>query len=78
MSTTEKGTYRLVICLDVDADSLEHAYERVYRTMGSVDREDFQWESTDEAYDTEGGEVDPNEMQQARMTTFAKLNSGAV
>lgn len=68
------SNYRLVICLDVEADSLEQAYERVYTTMGTVDREDFQWESTDEAYDPDGGEVDAEEMQQARMAVFRRLN----
>lgn len=65
------GTWRLVICLDVEACSLEQAYERVYDIMGTVDSEDFQWESTNEAYDPEGGSIDLEEMQDARMKVFA-------
>jgi hypothetical protein len=43
----EGGTYRFVVCLYVEADSLEEAYERVYRKMGTVDQEDFQWEEAE-------------------------------
>lgn len=70
--------YRLVICLDVEADSLESAYEKVYRTMGGVDCREFQWESTDEAYDEDGNQVEEEEMQRVRHTVFARLNSEAV
>jgi len=68
----EPGVYRLVICLDVEAYNLEQAYERVYDTMGTVDAEDFQWESTNEAFDPEGDAIDPDEMQEARMKVFAR------
>ena len=67
-------TYRFVICLDVNEDTLEEAYEQVYKTMGTVDTEPFQWESTDEVFDPDGAHVDPEDVQKARMKVFKKLN----
>jgi len=67
-------TYRFVVCLDVEADSLEEAYSELYTSMGKVDRSSFQWESTDEAFDPDGNPVTPEEVQEARMSTFARLN----
>lgn len=68
--------YRLVLCLDVNAGSLEEAYRKAYETMNDVCAKSdntLEWESTDEAFDAEGEPVSPETMQDARMTVFANL-----
>ena len=66
--------YRIIIAIDVEAESPEMAYERVSEEMKTVDTEDFQWESTDEWYDDDGNVIDEDEVQRIRMAVFAKLN----
>lgn len=62
----EKRPYRLVVCLDVEAESLKDAYGRVYEAMGKLP-EGFDWESSDEAFDPEGELIDVNDLGRARM-----------
>ena len=68
--------YRFVICVDVDADDLKSAYGKLFRFMGvkqapvGINRSDIDWESTDENYDDDGEEIDPDVMQAARMEVF--------
>jgi len=49
-------SYRLVICVDVDASSLEEAYGKVYEAMGKITGvgTGLDWSSDDEWYDPEG------------------------
>jgi hypothetical protein len=71
--------YRFVICVDIEADDLHLAYAKLYDFMGrnspvGWNRKDLDWESTDENYDHDGDEIDPDVMQAARMEVFADRN----
>lgn len=59
-----KQPYRLVVMLDVDADSLEEAYRKTHGVMTTLcsENKDFEWESTDENYDPSGEAIDPSVM----------------
>lgn len=61
--------YRLVVCIDIPAVTLEEAYHRLYYTMAGLPK-DIEWESTDEAFDQEGELIPPNKVQEARMKFF--------
>lgn len=56
---------RLVICLDVEANTLEAAYGRVHRFMRTLP-DGWYWESTDEAFDHHGEVIPPDDIQKAR------------
>jgi hypothetical protein len=62
-------SYRVVVCVDVDAPNLAVAYGLVYKAMSATGLE---WESSDEWFDeddnSDGG--DPDELQAARMAYF--------
>ena len=62
--------YRLVICIDVAADNLVQAYNEVYNALNKSPPS-IEWESTDEAYDPHGVEIEPEEIQRVRMTQQA-------
>ena len=64
------SSYRLVVCIDIEADSLTEAYRKIHQTMTDTGLE---WESSDEAYDTEGEEISPEELSAARMSVLASL-----
>lgn len=71
--------YRFVICVDVDADSLEMAYSKLTDFMAPTARaasDDINWESSDESYDDDGDPIDPDVMQTARMKVSADGNTG--
>jgi len=68
-------TYRLVVCLDVDAKDLKEAYRKVYLEMKKVDAVDFQWESSDEWFEPGGDLGDPDKLQGARMAVFDEENA---
>jgi len=63
------GTYRIVVCIDIDADSTEDAYGKVYTAMGLLEREneDIEWESSDEWYGPEGNPIPEEDVQAACM-----------
>lgn len=63
--------FRFVICVDVEASSLEEGYSKLYDTMGKVDAEKFQWESSDEAYTPDGDRVSEDDLTRARMKKLA-------
>ncbi len=65
---------RLIIMLDVDEPNLKEAYRKVYRTMNATSSEDFQWESTDEAFNSDGDTYEPDYIQQCRMEVFKEEN----
>jgi hypothetical protein len=52
-----KRTYRLMICVDVQADSLEEAYDKVHTHMTGTG---VAWESSDEAYSPDGEQIPPS------------------
>ncbi len=48
-------TTRIVVCIDTELDdTLEQAYEHVYRAMDSIVSDQLIWESSDEWFDTDG------------------------
>jgi len=49
--------FRFVLCVDVEADSLEEAYNKLYEAMKL---QPFGWETTDEAYSSDGEQVAPD------------------
>lgn len=65
--------YRLVVCVDVEAASLQEAYGRVYEAMGKVTGpgSSLDWESSDEAFD-DNGQIDAEELQKARTAYLDK------
>jgi hypothetical protein len=56
--------YRLIICVDVETNSLADAYKQVYEGMT---KSGLDWESSDEWYDKDGETGDPDVLQEARM-----------
>jgi hypothetical protein len=64
------NTYRLVICVDVEADTLTEAYGDVYRGMT---KSALDWESSDEWFDVDGYHGDPDVLQTARMAYLDKV-----
>jgi len=67
--------FRFVICVDVEAKNLEEGYSKLYDTMGKVDCESFQWESSDEAYTPDGELVNSDQLTNARMTKIAEMEA---
>lgn len=67
--------YRIVICVDIHADSLELAYGKLYDFMKQPEGSDLDWESTDEWFDGDGTEPgDPEVLQMARMKSYKDRN----
>jgi hypothetical protein len=58
--------YRFVVCVDVEAKNLPDAYAGLLQRMNAND-----WESTDEAYDPDGEEIDEDELAKARDVVLA-------
>jgi hypothetical protein len=58
------NTYRLVVCVDVQAEDPAKAYGETYEgmTLSGLD-----WESSDEWFGADGNPADPEELQTARM-----------
>lgn len=61
---------RIVVCIDVDHDTLEDAYREVYEAMTATG---LAWESSDEWFDVDGQQVIEEACQAARMKVFAAL-----
>jgi len=53
--------YRFVVCVDIEAENLPEAYEKLLGRMNAND-----WESTDEVYGPDGEEVGEEKFAQAR------------
>lgn len=64
-------TYRLVVCIDVDAASLAEAYRRVREVMTSAPN-GVAWETSDEWYSSDDADEpgDPEELQAAIMEVY--------
>jgi hypothetical protein len=60
---------RIVVCIDLDTDQLDEAYRQVYDTMG---RTGLDWESSDEWFYDDGGEIPEFIISAARMNAFAE------
>jgi hypothetical protein len=69
-------SYRIVICVDIDASSAQDAYETLYDAMAEAERnnDDICWESSDEWYDDDGDEIGAEAAQEARLAAFNKRN----
>jgi len=64
------GTYRIIVCLDVPADSHAEAYRKASDLMNAspaIQSGAIAWESSDEAYDPNGDPISHEEMS----ATFA-------
>lgn len=68
---SKSSNFRFVICVDVQAKSLNSAYSKLYDSMKGISSSDLEWESTDEAYFEDGEEVDPNFLEKARKFKIA-------
>lgn len=67
--------YRIVICVDIHAETLEEAYGKLYDFMKQPEGSDLDWESTDEWFDDDGtGPEDPKVLQAARMAVYKDRN----
>lgn len=64
-------TYRLVVCIDVDASSLAEAYRRVREVMASAPNS-VMWETSDEWYSSDDADEpgDPEELQAVIMEVY--------
>lgn len=67
--------YRIVICVDIHAETLKEAYGKLYDSMKQPEGSDLDWESTDEWFDDEDGALGtPEELQEARMAVYKDRN----
>lgn len=66
-------TWRFIICVDVPAESLPSAYEILHITMGKV-ASLLDWESTDEAYDSDGEPIPEPILSAMRMKVLTAMN----
>lgn len=69
-----KPTFRLVVCIDVDAESLLEAYGKVYEAMGKITgpTSGMDWESSDEAYTPDAEPISEEELSKTRMAYLDK------
>lgn len=63
--------FRFVICVDVEAKSLEEGYSKLYDSMKRGLSEDVEWESTDEVFNSDGVLVHKESIVKARMKKIA-------
>jgi hypothetical protein len=61
---------RIIIAIDAEGESVEKTYRKIFNFMKSLPQ-DMSWESTDEAFEDDGTEVTPEDIQEARMRCFA-------
>lgn len=64
-------SYRLIVCFDIEADNLEGAYRKL---EGQLRRIPIAWETSDEAYDEDGEEIDPDVLQKAIVSVLDILD----
>jgi len=59
--------FRFIVAVDVDAVSLPEAYKKLRtqldKTTSESSRGEIGWETTDEAFDNQGNQIDPDELQ---------------
>ena len=69
-----KKSFRLVVCLDVDAENLSKAYGVISKFMSDSESYGVAWESSDESYGPDGEPIDEAELQKARMSFYKTLH----
>jgi len=70
-SMPTSGTYRLVVCIDVPADSLKEAYGKMRKFVTDGNPENaLGWETSDEWYGPDGEQGDEVELQAAIMANL--------
>lgn len=74
------NTYRFAILVGVKADNLEDAYAKLAIKMSLMSGDTFDWESSNEAYTSNGPEGSPAQipeetMEAARQKVTKELNS---
>lgn len=64
---------RFVICIDIVNDDVAEAYGELYRLMAKLDKDPVcdGWESTDEAFNSNGDSLTPEEIQKASNKFFS-------
>ena len=65
-------TFRLVVCIDIEAKNLSEAYGKLWRGM-AVTMMSEDWESSDEWYGEDGELGSEEELAAARMAFFQTL-----
>lgn len=59
--------FRFIVAVDVDAASLPEAYKKLRTQLDKATskshRGEIGWETTDEAFDSQGNRIDPDELQ---------------
>ena len=70
-----KETYRIVVCVDVDAADLTDAYRAVYACMTSLATVSvIEWESSDEWYAEDGQRIEQDAIDLARVTVLQEID----
>lgn len=69
-----KKTFRLIVCFDIDADSLEEAYAKL---RPAVEQAGFPWETSDEWYDHDNESGEPGDPAELQRAVLACLKKGA-
>ena len=71
-------SYRLVVCIDVGAQSTLEAYGKVYEAMAKITGagSDMDWESSDEAYTPNAEPISEDELSKVRMAYLDKRGQG--
>jgi hypothetical protein len=71
-------SYRFVVCVDVEAETLDEAYRRLIKAMGYAEEGHayMQWESSDEAFTPDGCEIHENDLSEARMRVLDAMHGG--
>lgn len=68
-------TYRIVVCVDIDADDLTDAYRQLFKGMaGLCGITGFDWESSDEWYAEDGQRIEEDALTAVRMQVFKEDN----
>lgn len=73
-------TIRIVVCLDVDTDSIEEAYRSVCKELndvGTYTKSRVDWESSDEWYGPYGEPVDVDTISTIRLKVLEDLDDEA-
>lgn len=60
-------SFRLVVAIDIEAESLQEAYGKLHKTLTATK---LAWESSDEAYDQNGEEIDEEDLHKARSAFY--------
>lgn len=67
--TPKSGSYRIIVCIDVDANSAAEAYGKITAVLCAIEPE-LVWESSDEWYGPDGGQLSEEAVSAARQEFF--------